>query len=79
MEEWGDDPSISAKQLKKRALEQIDRSLADLKLVHLGQIEWGKLYGRLLEDGSVMEFAWKDADVVLFMSTVDLGEFATYK
>jgi hypothetical protein len=57
VEEWGDDPSISAKQLKKRALKQIDRSLVDLKLVYSGQIKWGKLYGRLLEDGSIMEFA----------------------
>ena len=57
------------------SIVKINWSLADLKLVYLGQIKWGKLYGRLLEDGSVMEFAWKDADIVLFMSTVDSGMF----
>ena len=65
--------------LKKDPPEYIDRSLADLKLVHSGQIEWGKLYGRLLKDGSVIEFAWKDVNVVLFMSMVDLGMFTTQK
>jgi hypothetical protein len=77
VEEWENDSSTPAKQLKKEGPEQINRLLADLKLVHLGQIEWGKLYGRLSKDGSVMEFAWKDADVVLFMSIVDSGKFAS--
>ena len=63
--------------LKKDPPKQINWLLADLKLVHLGQIKWGKLYGRLLEDGLVMEFAWKDADIVLFMSIVNLGIFVT--
>ena len=57
--------------------EQINRQLAELKLTHLSQIPWGELYGVLSKDGQVMEFAWKDANVVLFMSTVDDGEFLT--
>jgi hypothetical protein len=77
VEEWNAERMELAQYLKKDPPEQINRSLADLKLVHLGQIEWGKLYGRLLEDGLVMEFAWKDADVVLFISTVNLGIFTT--
>ena len=54
-------------------IEQIDRTLADLKLLHQSQIEWGTLYGRLSKDGTVMEFAWKDANMVLFMSTISNG------
>ena len=73
MEEW-DAKYTEPVRLKKDPPEQINRSLADLKLVHLSQIEWGKLYGRLSEDCSVMEFAWKDADIVLFISTVNLGK-----
>ena len=61
------------------SIVKINWSLADLKLVYLGQIKWGKLYGRLLEDGSVMEFAWKDADIVLFMSTVNSGKLTKNK
>jgi len=34
----------------------------------------GILYGELSKDGQVMEFAWKDANIVLFMSTVDDGK-----
>jgi hypothetical protein len=77
VDEWHAKRTEQGPRLKKDPPEQINRSLADLKLVHSGQIEWGKLYGRLSKDGSVMEFAWKDADVVLFMSTVDSGMFAT--
>ena len=36
-------------------IEQINRRLADLKLLHQSQIKWGTLYGRLSEDGTVME------------------------
>ena len=78
VDEWGND-LMPAKQSQSEGPEQIDWLLADLKLVHSSQIKWGKLYGRLSKDGSVMEFAWKDADVVLFMSTVNSGKFATQK
>ena len=44
--------------------------LTDLKLVHTAQIPRGTLYGELLKDHTVMEFAWVDAQVVLFMSIV---------
>ena len=49
----------------------------DLKLTHSAQIPWGELYRVLFEDGQVMEFAWKDANVVLFMSTVNNSKFYT--
>lgn len=58
----------------KVAAEQIDQRLADLKLTHAAQIEWGTLYAVTSKDGQVMEFAWKDANVVLFISTVDDGQ-----
>ena len=64
-------------QGKKVPTEQIKKTLAELKLTHAAQIPWGELYGELSEDGQVMEFAWKDANVVLFMSTVDNGKLNT--
>ena len=48
-------------------------SLIDLKLLYEGQIPWGTLYAELLNNGQVLELAWKDARVVLFMSTVSKG------
>ena len=47
----------------------------ELKLTHAAQIPWGELYRELSNNGQVIEFAWKDANVVLFMSTVDNSEF----
>jgi Transposase IS4 len=48
----------------------LDPSLAELKTEFNTQIPWGKLYGCLSADGNVLEFAWKDQNVVLFMTTV---------
>ena len=60
---------------KESKKEQIDRQLTDLKLLYQNQIPWGTLYTRLSEDETVMEFAWKDANMVLFMSTVSDGKY----
>ena len=49
-----------------------------LKLYHTAQLPWGVLYGATSKDSQVMEFAWKDAQVVLFMSTVDDGRSYTF-
>ena len=45
--------------------------LSSLKLDHNAQIPWGQLY--LVSDGEVLQAAWKDQNVVLFMSTVSTG------
>ena len=47
--------------------------LTDLKLKYGVQLEWGSLFGCLSEDGKVLQFAWKDQQVVLFASTVSNG------
>jgi len=57
-------------------IKQIDQQLADLKLIYQSQIKWGTLYARLLEDKTVMEFAWKDANIVLFISTISDGSYS---
>ena len=49
----------------------LDPLLSSLKLDHNTQIPWGQLY--LASDGEVLQAAWKDQNVVLFMSTVSTG------
>ena len=53
--------------------EHISSSLMDLKLLYEGQIPWGTLYAELSNNGQVLELAWKDARVILFISTVGKG------
>ena len=60
---------------KKVAAESFSPLLTDLKLVHTAQIPWGTLYAELSKGSTVMEFAWADAQVVLFMSTVHDGAY----
>ena len=59
---------------KKEPNRGLQRSLSDLKLIYNPQLEWGKLYDALSDDGEVLEIAWKDQNVVLFMTTVDRAE-----
>lgn len=58
-------------QEKNRGLDQ---RLTDLKIKWDAVLEWGKLYACLSEDKRVLEFAWKDQAVVLFMTTVSNGQ-----
>ena len=51
----------------------LDPGLADLRTKWNAVLEWGKLFRRLSSDKRVMEFAWKDQNVVLFMSTISNG------
>ena len=59
-----------AQKKSQEANRGLDRRLADLKTYWNTVLEWGKLYGSLSDDKKVMQFAWKDQNVVLFMSTV---------
>ena len=52
----------------------LDPRLSDLKNVYQKQLEWGRLYTSVSKDEEVLEFAWKDQNVVLFMSTVHDGK-----
>ena len=64
-------------QRKNLAIDEnkgLDEKLSDLKNVYNKQLQWGELYGSLSEDKNVLEFAWKDQNVVLFMSTVHDGK-----
>ena len=61
------------KRKKKVPAEAFLASLIDLKLAHDTQILWVMLYAELSKSHQVMEFACKDATVVLFLSTVHNG------
>ena len=74
----GDIKVTTTRQGKKKVpAKQIKQTLAELKLTHAAQIPWGELYKELSKDGQVMEFAWKDTNIVLFISTVDDGKLNT--
>ena len=61
--------------LTPKRKEYMSPSLVDLKLIHEGQIPWGTLYVELSNNGQVLELAWKDSKIVLFISTVGKGMF----
>ena len=51
----------------------IEPRLVELRKVYEKQIPWGYLYGLLSPDELTIQFAWKDQNVVLFMSTSYTG------
>ena len=63
-----------AQKNQKEKNRELDSNLSDLRLKYGAQLEWGKLYGGLITDGKIAQFAWKNQQVVLFMSTVNDGQ-----
>ena len=60
-----------AQKQNKNENRGFKRSLANLKLEHNTQIPWGQLHAEVNDDGDILQVAWKDQNVVLFMTTVD--------
>ena len=51
----------------------LDPRLPELRNTWNAGIDWGQLYGYLSQDKRVLELAWKDQNVVLFMTNVSNG------
>ena len=67
------------KQLQREKGRGLNPSLTELRSTWNAVLEWGTLYSKLSEDGEVMEFAWKDQNVVLFMTTIHTGKETVIK
>jgi hypothetical protein len=48
--------------------------LSTLRKKFDSQIPWGQLYAEVSKNGMVLQLAWKDSRVVLFMTTVLHGK-----
>ncbi|EKG09378.1 hypothetical protein MPH_13594 [Macrophomina phaseolina MS6] len=48
----------------------MNEKLTELKIKWSNHIAWGKLYGCLSPDQKILQLAWKDSQIVLFMTTV---------
>ena len=58
-----------AQQASTEPNRGLDPRLLDLRNTWNSALDWGKLYGSLSENKRVLELAWKDQNVVLFMTT----------
>jgi hypothetical protein len=59
-----------AKKSKKEKNFGMNEKLIELKTKWSNHIAWGELYGCLSSDEKVLQLAWKDAQIVLFMTTL---------
>lgn len=50
--------------------ERFSQTLMNIKLYHTDKLQWGELYWDVSRNKTVLQAAWKDAQVVLFASTV---------
>jgi hypothetical protein len=62
--------TIRAKKPEKEKNFGMNEKLTELKIKWSNHIAWGKLYGCLSPDQKVLQLAWKDSQIVLFMTTV---------
>ena len=69
-EELKQKTGTEAQKKRKEPNRGLDTSLSELKTVHGAQIPWGTMYVKI-KDSRVLQFAWKDQQVVLFMTTVN--------
>ena len=73
-DEYEEKHDTAAQKQQKEKNRGLDTRLSVLKLEYGAQLEWGQLYGAISEDKKVAQFAWKDQQVVLFISTVHIGK-----
>jgi hypothetical protein len=59
-----------AKKPEKEKNFGMNEKLMELKTKWSNHIAWGKLYGCLSSDKNVLQLAWKDSQIVLFMTTI---------
>jgi len=64
------DCTTKAKKPEKEKNFGMNEKLTELKIKWSNHIPWGKLYGCLSPDRKVLQLAWKDSQIVLFMTTV---------
>jgi hypothetical protein len=62
--------TVSVKKPEKEKNFGMNEKLTELKTKWSNHIAWGKLYGCLSSDEKVLQLAWKDAQMVLFMTTL---------
>jgi Transposase IS4 len=63
-------PAVKGKKPEKEKNFGMNNKLTELKIKWSNHIAWGKLYGCLSPDRKVLQLAWKDSQVVLFMTTI---------
>jgi hypothetical protein len=61
--------ATQCKRLPPEKGRGLDPFISDLKTKHNNSLPWGELFGRVSEDGQVLQLGWKDNQVVLFMIT----------
>ena len=60
-----------AQKQRKEYNRNLDSDFANLKLKHEIQIAWSTMYEKIINDVNVLQFAWKNQQVILFMTSVD--------
>ena len=69
-DEYEEKHDTKTQKQQKEKNKELDTFLSDLKLKYEIQLEWKQLYEVISVDKRVAQFAWKDQQVMLFMSTV---------
>ena len=68
---------ISGLLEQKKQIEKnrgLTPEISELKTLHANHLEWGTLYGHVSKGNDVLQLAWKDQNVVLFVTTVHDGK-----
>ena len=63
--------NIEVQKKRSESNRNLNSTLFDLKLKHEIQIEWNIMYEKIINDVNVLQFAWKNQQMIFFMTSID--------
>ena len=63
---------IKTQKKRKEFNRDLNSILFDLKLKHEARIEWDTMYEKIINNVNVLQFAWKNQQMILFMTSIDI-------
>jgi hypothetical protein len=73
MRAWKEGQNKEKDLLDHPGVKGLHPKLVELKIKHNSTVPWGQLFACTSKCGQVLQFAWKDAQLVMMMSTVHRG------
>ena len=63
--------NIKVQKQRKKYNRNLNSNFANLKLKHEIQIAWNTIYEKIINDVNVLQFVWKNQQMILFMTSID--------
>ena len=66
--------NIKTQKKRKKVNKNLNSALFDLKLKHEARIEWNIMYEKVTNEINVLQFAWKNQQMIFFITSIDIDQ-----